>query len=454
MFPPASRPHPPFGYLEKNLPFGRGIFRKKSRSLFLFFGLILLSGCGGAARTQPPPAAKLRTESDLAHLTLSKRACVSLGIEVAPVRSRQVEAFLSRTGWIMPRPGNEITLTAPAAGFVDMGRQQSSFPVPTQDVPADVELLTLRPVLTPLEQIQLASLKRTADSDLAKARSSLKVASSEYQRIQKLHGQGLRGQQDLDQAHKSLIHAQEDVQAAEDKLKLFQTPALALRTPGPGKVATVHVSPGQYVQAGAPLVTIYNLNPLWVRVPVPEAELPTIRHKEKVQVALVNPAGNDSGPAGPARGKRLFKARPVGVVPQIDTASHTADLLYEVEMDEGKPLPAKDQPFKPIVAKDLMVTVWLPQGRPGTRETLVPDAAVVFDSFGGTWVYVERTPAEAKEHHFERRRVELGQVVDGLIIVRPPLPDDTRVVTRGAGVLFSREFHHAPDQPADHDEDD
>src|SRR5262249_4146442 len=43
-----------------------------------------------------------------------------------------------------------------------------------------------------------------------------------------------------------------------------------------GTVLIVHVSPGQYVPLAAPLVTVADLSQLWVRVPVPEQELPHV----------------------------------------------------------------------------------------------------------------------------------------------------------------------------------
>src|SRR5262249_51802783 len=127
-----------------------------------------------------------------------------------------------------------------------------------------------------------------------------------------------------------------------------------------------------------------------------------------------------------------FEARPVAVVPQVDVQRHTVDLIYE--------LATNDQRHK--FAKDQMVTVHIPVGKEG-RESVVPYAAVVFDAFGGTWIYVERTAADAKFHQFERRRIEVGPTVKGGVIVRPTATPGERVVVTGAGVLFSREFHKA-----------
>src|SRR5205807_3582505 len=101
-------------------------------------------------------------------------------------------------------------------------------------------------------------------------------------------------------------------------------------------------------------------------------------------------------------------------------------------------------PERGLFAKDQMVSVYVPLGRQ-TRESVVPYGAVVFDAHGGSWIYLDRTASKDGEHRYERRRVDLGPTVgDGVVVIRPALSDADRVVTAGAGLLFSREFHKTP----------
>src|SRR5262249_23920792 len=112
----------------------------------------------------------------------------------------------------------------------------------------------------------------------------------------------------------------------------------------------------------------------------------------------------------------------------------------------GAPLPPAAAPAGDgagVFAKDLMVTVFVPVGRK-TVDSVVPYAAVVFDAHGGAWVYLDRTADKAGEHRYERRRVDLGPTVGGGVVVRPPLREGERVVSAGAALLFSREFHKTP----------
>jgi len=100
--------------------------------------------------------------------------------------------------------------------------------------------------------------------------------------------------------------------------------------------------------------------------------------------------------------------------------------------------------------KDQMVSVHMPAGKKQPA-LVVPYAAVVFDTHANGWLYLDRTAESDKLHRFVRQRVQLGAPVDDGLIVRAELADGARVVTAGAAVLFSREFHKTP--VADEDDD-
>lgn len=407
-------------------------------------GLLFTIGCNRQAPVPPAAREKPRLESELAYVTLPRDAYRSLGIEAQPMRTGPIQAHQELTGWVMARPGNEVTVTAPASGYVREASARTHSPAAGESVRPGDELFALEPVLSPVEQVQLASLKRGVETELTKARATLKLAENELQRTQDLHKQGLRGQQELEQAQVRVAHAREDLKAAQDKEKLFESPAVAIKAPRGGRVLHVHASPGQYVAAAAPLVTILDLDPTWIRIPVPEGDLAAVDASGSVAVSQKGATvpGNGARKGGP-----FAQARPVTRVPRVDPASRTADLIYELE-----PPSAKGQ-VPPALAKDQMLTIHLPLGQK-RAESVVPYAAIIYDAFGGTWVYLERTKAQDKVHRFERRRVELGPPVEGGVIIRPRLSADERVVTAGAGALFSREFHHTGVGPPLESDDD
>jgi multidrug efflux pump subunit AcrA (membrane-fusion protein) len=121
---------------------------------------------------------------------------------------------------------------------------------------------------------------------------------------------------------------------------------------------------------------------------------------------------------------------PVALVPMVDVARRTADVIYDL------PSSAREHG---LVARDQMVQVGVPvDGR--RNESLIPYSAVVYDAHAGAWIYIDRSAGD-KGRVYERRRVDLGPMQGEDVAVRPPCKPDDRVVVEGAGLLFSREFY-------------
>jgi RND family efflux transporter MFP subunit len=394
------------------------------RILVVFFPLFAV-GCNNPAKPAAPAPEKVKSEADLAFTNLSKKAYVSLKIETQKVTVIEVNERLALTGWIMAKPGNEVTLTAPATGYVHFAKDHA--PIAGDVVAVKDELLTLDPELSPVEKIQVAALKTSIESDLVKARTTLKNAEIDLARTEKLFKEAMaKNQQDVEQCQKAVDYAKEDVAAATKKLDFFQMQPIPLKAPLDGKVLQLHVGPGQYVPVSAPLITIIDLAPIWIRVPVPEIDLPGVDTTASVDISWKNSNHNLTGK--PA----FFKAKPAGRVAQVDPIKHTAELWYEL-------LPIKEADR---FVKDQMVTVHMPIGKK-EKGTVVPYSAIVFDVHGQAWIYLEGAE-KAGKHQFERRRVELVTAVDNGLLVRSSLSDGDIVVTQGAAVLFSRDFFKTP----------
>lgn len=391
-------------------------------------GLLVLAGCtqGTGKLGTPTTSEKPRSESDLAFTNITKKAYVSLQIKTQPIAIKDVHERLALTGWIMSKPGHEVTLTAPAAGYVRFlnGR---SVPVAGATVEPGQELMQIQPVLSPVEQIQVAALKRGIESELVKAQTTLKTAESDFMRIQDLHAQNLRSKQDLELAQKARDHALEELAGAKDKLKYFDLPPVSIKAPQRGTILLSPIGAGQYVAASAPLVTIIDLTPIWVRVPVPEFDLPKVDPKLNVAISWKNPSHERIEKSA------FLSAKPTGRVAQVDPIKHTAELWYELE-------PAKNADR---FVKDQMVTVHLALGKT-EKAAVVPYSAIIFDAHGHAWIYLERTNDKDTAHQFERRPIEMVSSTDDGIIIRANLTGRERVVTSGAAVLFSRDFHKTP----------
>jgi len=414
------------------------------RWILLF--VLVLGGCtqGPAKPSSQSLPEKPRAESDLAFTNLTKKAFVALQIKTQVIELKEVHERLTLTGWIMAKPGKEVTLTAPASGYVhfDSGH---GVPIAGEQVKPGQELLQIKPVLSPVEQIQVAALKRGIESELVKAKTTLTTAESDFVRIRDLHKQNLRSKQELELAQKARDHAVEELASAKDKLKLFDLPAVSIKAPQAGTILTAPIGAGQYVPASAPLVTIIDLNPVWIRVPVAEFDLPRIDPMQNVSITWKNaqpphpqPAsqkgrGEPNAKQDPKDRPAFWIARPTGRVAQVDPMKHTAELWYELESTKDASRLVKDQ----------MVTAHLALGKT-EKGIVVPYSAFIFDAHGHAWIYLERTTGKDDKHQFERRPVEMVASAEGGVIIRSNLSGGERVVTNGAAVLFSRDFHKTP----------
>jgi len=401
------------------------------RARALAWTLLLLAGCSKGPAASPAQAEKPHVEADLSRISIADKAFVSLEIKSEKAERAEVQAHRSCTAYVMPRPEDSVTISAPVPGVISAARK-SAFPVPGQKLTAGQGTLELQPVVAPLDAVQIAVLKRGVESEWKKAKEKVTVVENEVKRLRELVEQKLRGQPELEDAEARLAQAKEDINAASDKLKLFQSekttglelPSLSITSPQTGTIVAVHVSPGQYVPAATPLVTVMNLDQPWLRVLVPEADLERLDHTKPLAVTL--------GADGKKSKKLSGTATRLALVPEVDRVKHTATVLYAFKPPPGATL-----------AKDQLLTVRVPLHKAKT-ESIVPYSAIVFDAYGGSWVYLQKSKDDAKTHIFERRRVELGPSLGERVVVRPPLGESDRVVVTGAGMLFSREFHSPP----------
>src|SRR5262249_8895137 len=152
--------------------------------------------------------------------------------------------------------------------------------------------------------------------ELKKAQAGLQLARIEMKRTLELFRQKIKQQQDVDLAETKLKYAEEDLTVAKDKLERFQNPDVPIVAPSGGTGVSGNASRGQYVPAAAPLATIADLSTLWVRVQVPESDLPYVDRSRAVEIARRD--GNGEG-----RDRFAFEAKPVALVPVVDAAKHT-----------------------------------------------------------------------------------------------------------------------------------
>lgn len=227
----------------------------------------------------------------------------------------------------------------------------------------------------------LATNQTRADADLGRARADLEIAQRNADRAEAL----LRGEagsvRARDESLATLAVARANLQAAEL----------------------------QRAQFGPAIGALSRITDVWIRVAVPVSDLPRVQPTSNAQVRVIGEKQQDS-------------ARPVAGPPSANATSATVDLYYAMKNTDSR--------FR----IGQRVAIDLPANR-AAKGLAIPYSAIVLDIYGGEWVYVR-----SAEHTYERRRVEVAAVQDGIALLARGLASGDSVVIAGAAELFGTEF--------------
>ena len=143
-----------------------------------------------------------------------------------------------------------------------------------------------------------------------------------------------------------------------------------LRAPFDGRAGIITISPGDYLAAGTTVVTVQQLDPLYVDFNVPQGELGRLKVGQPVKLTLDAYAG------------RSFSGKLSAINPKVDASTRNVQVEATV--------PNHDQTLTPgMFAK---VSVDVGQQR---RQLTLPQAAIVYNPYGDT-VYVVQ-PSKGKD---------------------------------------------------------
>jgi multidrug efflux pump subunit AcrA (membrane-fusion protein) len=188
-------------------------------------------------------------------------------------------------------------------------------------------------------------------------------------------------------------------QASEESKRLGDTRLLA---PITGNISMRRVDPGQTVAAGATVLSIVNLNPVKVRVGVPEAEIGKFTRGAKADISLPSLEG------------RSFE----GQVEIIGVSAEAASRTYAVKI-------VVPNPGAVLLAG--MVAEARILGPAKTQVLTIPGEAIVRDPQGAPNVYVYHPD----RNRVYARRIEVGPPIGGEVEIRSGLNGDEKIVVAG-----------------------
>jgi RND family efflux transporter MFP subunit len=248
----------------------------------------------------------------------------------------------------------------------------------------------------------------TLEFEYTKAKSKLKLAKSEKDRIDTLYKQKAISYKRLEEAKQNYEVAKAAFESIEKKrLRLNPTHAkngIALKSYISGEIVAIHQFNGSYVQEGDVIMQIADTSKVWLRAGVAQSELAKVNNPTGIELVTTD--------------KNLIfnqgqKLKLLSFSQLIDPKTRKAYFVFELDNTQtqlkiGAIYSAKVYANKPNYAIS------------------VAKSAIV--NHNGEDVVFVQTGGES----FERRLVEIGESDNGYVKIRLGVQEGERIVTQGA----------------------
>jgi HlyD family secretion protein len=166
-----------------------------------------------------------------------------------------------------------------------------------------------------------------------------------YERAQQLYNELVEGtrKEELAVEHSNVHQADQNLQLS--RIRLAYT---ALHAPFDGVVLVRQAELGEVVSPGTPIVTLADLDHVWVRVYVPETDLGKVRWGQAAEVRT------DTYPGKVYRGQVAFIASEAEFTPKsVQTEKERVTLVYRLKVDVENP----NRELKPGMPADTSISL-------------------------------------------------------------------------------------------------
>ncbi len=182
-----------------------------------------------------------------------------------------------------------------------------------------------------------------ANAAIAKVKSQIELAKIEVDRAEKLIKENAASQRELDlrrttlqtttaslaEAEATLQTAQQEVKVAQENTTVIQTRIndATLRSPVRGRVLYRLAEPGEVLAAGGKVLTLVNLNDVYMEIFLPAAEAARTKIGSEGRITL------DTAPGRAVAGRVSFVSPEAQFTPkQVETASERSKLMFRVKI--------------------------------------------------------------------------------------------------------------------------
>jgi cobalt-zinc-cadmium efflux system membrane fusion protein len=362
-------------------------------SFFIAFAVMSLAACSHHADDQASPPTVVE-EHGVLHVP--DASPLRKALSIAPVELRAAPHALVFPATVESDPARTANVVAPLTGRI------TELKVGLGDHVARNQLLAV------IESGDMAQ----AYADVAKATDALTLAKKGLERARGVQQAGGNAVKDLEAAQSNYNQAQAERDRAQTRLQAINTAgqggstsSIRITAPVGGYVTALAAAPGTYANdTTTPLMTIADLDSVWITANVPESDLGGIAKGQAVDASLS------------AYPDQLFHGE-VAFVSQVLQADTRRDMVRAVFANT-------DGRLKPNMFAKASIAV------PQPAQVFVPESALLMNN-DSTTVFVEVSPWT-----FERRTVVLSYDESADARVVKGLKAGDRVVVKG-GVLLN-----------------
>lgn len=230
-----------------------------------------------------------------------------------------------------------------------------------------------------------------------------RLAKVSYERAKALRVMDANSRADFEAAEASAL--QTDAEVNQVRATIAKK---TIRAPFTGRLGVRQVDPGQFLNAGAPVVDLIALKPIYVDFLLPQSNLAVLKTGLEVQVTM------------DAFGDDPFVGRLQNINARVEESSRNVRIRAELEN--------ADEKLRPGMFVD--VEVILPDERP---VLLIPSTAVLYAPYGNSVYVIEESAEEGGEGLVANQRVvRLGEKRGDFVSVDEGLAANDRVVSAGA----------------------
>ena len=316
-----------------------------------------LASPGGVLAAPAPPHGAPEGDDKAVAVTFLKEQQWQTPFVTAWAREGTLPGRVAGPGRVRPAAGGETTLTAPMAAVVE-GRP---WPHAGLGLAAGATVFRLVPLVAETRSLpELEAEARSLEPQAAVARARAERLAALVRVEAASPAETERARAEAEGLEARLLAAREDLATARaTRTGAASEGALAVRAPFTGRIAEVLASPGQSVEAGAPLARLVRSRPVWVDL----AAWPGDAKRLRTLAGLYLRRPGDAEPVF----VRAADTRLVSLAPEIDPRTATRSVLLELDRD------AEDWPFGTAVEVEAVVAG-------GEKGTLLPASALVDDA--------------------------------------------------------------------------